>query len=126
MTRAKHLPASARKGCNYFAAFTASVFLMVVVESIPAWIQVETASESANKSPFINTNTGTEKIVPAFSTMSLKFWQFEVSEGIAVILWDEAGKDKNPPARKQKAHDTLYNGHIFVMNKFNAKKTKTT
>ncbi|NIN61514.1 MAG: hypothetical protein GWO08_10035 [Gammaproteobacteria bacterium] len=122
MTRAKYLPASATKRRNYIAAITASVFLMVVIESIPAWVQVEATFKSPDQAPFINADAGRESIEPAISSRGMKLLQFEITGGVAVILWDEKGKGRNPPTGKHKVHNALYNGHKFLMNKFNAKK----
>ena len=97
MTRAKLLLASAKTCHKQFAAFTVLVFLLMVVDSTPAWRQMEAASESPNRSPSVIRDVGRENIVPAFSTRGVELWQFEINSGYAVILWDEAGQKKKKP-----------------------------
>lgn len=99
MTRAKNLLASAKTIHKQLAAVTVFVFLLMAVESAQAWRQMEAASESPNRGPSVIKDVGRENIVPAFSTRGVELWQFEINEGIAVILWDEAGRKKKKPER---------------------------
>ncbi len=99
MARAKKLPASAKTIYKQLAAVIVFFFLLMAVESAPAWRQMEAASESPSRGPAVIKDVGRENnIVPAFSTRGVELWQFEINEGIAVILWDEAGRKKKKPA----------------------------
>jgi hypothetical protein len=100
MRRAIHLPATTRY--KELVAFTFSVFLFVVAESAPARIQVETSFESKDQGPSVITDVRRENIISAFSARDVELWRFQINEGVAVILWDEAGQRKFPPSQYKK------------------------